>query len=170
MQGPYRTAFDRIDPTLFNPESQNGRMAALERIVRKASEQDLDAVLAIDKIAPVGHQRRELLTRRVGSGECLVYAHHGVVVGYVTLSTRSFFGRDFIELLVVAQDQRRKGVGRWLLREAVAQSTTPDVFTSTNQSNVAMRSLLADEKWTFSGQLEGIDEGDPELVFYHRRD
>ena len=29
-----------------------------------------------------------------------------------------------------------------------------------------MRSLLEDEAWSFSGQLTGLDEGDPELVFY----
>lgn len=144
-------------------------MTAVESVVRKASLNDLDAVLAIDDIAPVVHQHRDLLSRRVETGECLVYAEHGVIVGYVTLSTRSFFGRDFIELLAVAPDERRRGVGRTLLRGAVDQSTTPDVFISTNQSNFAMRSMLEKEEWTFSGQLEGIDEGDPELVFYLRR-
>jgi hypothetical protein len=29
-----------------------------------------------------------------------------------------------------------------------------------------MRSLLARGGWTFSGALTGIDEGDPELVFW----
>jgi ribosomal protein S18 acetylase RimI-like enzyme len=153
---------------IFETKSQNGGMSAVERVVRKASEEDLDAVLVIDNIAPVGHEHRELLTRRVETGECLVYAEHGVVAGYVTLGTRSFFGRDFIELLAVAPDERRRGVGRSLLRGAVDQSTTLDVFISTNRSNRPMRSLLEEEKWMFSGQLEGIDEGDPELVFYKR--
>jgi hypothetical protein len=40
------------------------------------------------------------------------------------------------------------------------------MFTSTNASNVAMRSLLEAEGWSFSGQLDGLDEGDPELVFF----
>ena len=29
-----------------------------------------------------------------------------------------------------------------------------------------MIGLLVKEGWQFSGQLEGIDEGDPELVYY----
>ena len=29
-----------------------------------------------------------------------------------------------------------------------------------------MRSLLLREQWLFSGELAGIDEDDPELVFY----
>jgi GNAT superfamily N-acetyltransferase len=143
-------------------------MAAIESVVRKASEEDLEPVLTIDQLAPVGHERRELLTRRVGTGECFVYEGQGVISGYVTVRPRSFFGRDFIELLAVAPDVRRKGVGSALLSRAVAQSTTPDVFISTNRSNLAMRSLLEKENWKFSGQLEGIDEGDPEFVFYKR--
>ncbi len=29
-----------------------------------------------------------------------------------------------------------------------------------------MRNLLRKAQWLFSGELVGIDEGDPELVFY----
>jgi hypothetical protein len=46
---------------------------------------------------------------------------------------------------------------------------TKQVFTSTNESNQPMRSLLQAERWSFSGELSGLDEGDPELVFYRDR-
>jgi len=42
------------------------------------------------------------------------------------------------------------------------------MFTSTNRSNLAMQSLLRREGWLFSGELDGLDEGDPELVFHRR--
>jgi hypothetical protein len=29
-----------------------------------------------------------------------------------------------------------------------------------------MRSLISKEGWQFSGELNGLDEGDPELVFH----
>ena len=61
---------------------------------------------------------------------------------------------------------RRAGTGRALLKAALSTAGTDQVFTSTNVSNRAMRSLLEDEAWSFSGQLTGLDEGDPELVFY----
>ena len=32
-----------------------------------------------------------------------------------------------------------------------------------------MRALLAAEDWSFSGGLGGLDESDPELVFYQNR-
>ena len=62
--------------------------------------------------------------------------------------------------------RRRSGIGRILLREAVATAGTAQVFTLTNASNCPMRALLAAEDWPFSGGLGGLDEGDPELVFY----
>ena len=40
------------------------------------------------------------------------------------------------------------------------------MFTSTNRSNLPMLNLLRKEQWLFSGELVGLDEGDPELVFY----
>ena len=80
-----------------------------------------------------------------------------------------FFGRDFIELLVVDPGRRRAGIGRNLLRAALAAACTEQVFTSTNTSNQPMRSLLQAEGWSFSGELNGLDEGDPELVFYRDR-
>jgi ribosomal protein S18 acetylase RimI-like enzyme len=84
------------------------------------------------------------------------------------MSSRGFFGRDFVELLVVAAPERRSGIASRLLHEALSQSLTRETFTSTNASNAAMIALLDKYNWTFSGQLEGIDEGDPEFVFYTR--
>lgn len=136
--------------------------------VRRANTDDLVSLLALDQLSPVGHERPELLKTRVQSGECLVFERGGQVVGYLILRTRGFFGRDFVELLVVTSMERRTGIASSLLREALAQSSTRETFTSTNKSNAAMIALLGKHNWTFSGQLDGIDEGDPECVFYTR--
>jgi hypothetical protein len=42
----------------------------------------------------------------------------------------------------------------------------PLVVTSTNESNTPMRELLRSEGWHLSGVLTGLDEGDPEQVFF----
>jgi ribosomal protein S18 acetylase RimI-like enzyme len=141
-------------------------MSENERIVRQATNDDLREVLRVDSAAPVGHERKELLKARVEGGECLVYECGGDVLGYLTWRPRSFFGRDFIELLAVDPHFRRRSVARDLVRSALDLASTSHVFTSTNRSNVAMRELLRKEDWRFSGELEGIDQGDPELVFY----
>jgi ribosomal protein S18 acetylase RimI-like enzyme len=145
---------------------QNRDVTGTEGTARRANRDDLHAVLALDREAPVAHERQALLTSRVESSEVIILENGELVRGYAVLRTRAFFGRDFVELLAVAVDQRRRGVGTLLLHHAVEMSSTPRVFTSTNQSNVAMIRLLEKAGWRPSGRLEGIDEGDPELVYF----
>jgi ribosomal protein S18 acetylase RimI-like enzyme len=107
----------------------------------------------------------------IAGGECLVnVGSSGEIDGVVITNVRSFFGRDFVKLLVVAAQHRRAGIGRALLQAATATTGTDVIFASTNESNTAMRALFEREDWTLSGTLTGIDEGDPELVFWRRRD
>jgi ribosomal protein S18 acetylase RimI-like enzyme len=134
--------------------------------IRAATTSDLEAVLKIAELTSSSTERESLLKLRVESGECLVSENQSRVVGFVTLARRSFFGRDFIELLAADPDYRRKGVGGALLRRSVNEATTSAIFVSANLSNHAMLNLLRKEQWQFSGELEGLDEGDPELVFY----
>lgn len=135
--------------------------------VRRAVPGDLAGIRGIDPLAAAGdHDRARLLERRVRSGEYIVLPGRGPVLGFAVVVPAHFFGRDFIELLAVAPARRRAGAGRALLRAALASAGTSQVFTSTNASNTAMRSLLSDEEWTLAGQIDGLDDGDPELVFF----
>jgi ribosomal protein S18 acetylase RimI-like enzyme len=145
-------------------------MATVHQLSRRAVTGDLPAILRIDHLAASGdRERAEFIQHCVGLGECRVYVTGEVVAGFVVVQPAHFFGRDFVELLIVDPARRRSGVGRILLREAVASAGTARVFTSTNASNRPMRALLASEDWSFSGGLGGLDEGDPELVFYQNR-
>jgi hypothetical protein len=141
-------------------------MAGVQGTVRRASSGDLDAVLEFDRAAPIGHERGQLLTARVISGEVILSERAGILSGYAVIRPRSFFGRDFVELLAVARSERRTGIGSLLLTEAADISSTARIFTSTNRSNIPMIRLLEKENWRFSGQLEGIDEGDPERIYF----
>ena len=137
--------------------------------IRRAVADDIDGILRTDhRAADVDASRADFLRRCLDLGECLVYLDHGAVAGFAIVKPAHFFGRDFIELLVVDPGRRRTGIGRNLLRAALAAADTEQVFTSTNTSNQPMRSLLQAEGWSFSGELYGLDEGDPELVFYNR--
>lgn len=138
--------------------------------VRPAIARDLDGILRCDPLAARGdRERAEFIWRALARGECHVHVSDGVVRGFVIVRPAHFFGRDFIELLAVGPSSRRRGTGRLLLRQALATARTSQVFTSTNVSNHAMRSLLRAEGWSFSGELRGLDEGDPELVFCQGR-
>jgi hypothetical protein len=122
--------------------------------------------MALHAGTPLSRDREAVFAPGVPWHELIVLDRGGNVPGYAVLRTQAFFGRDFIELVVVAVDERRRGIATLLLHHAVEMSSTRRVFTSTNRSNDAMIRLLDKTGWRVSGQLDGVDEGDPELVYY----
>jgi hypothetical protein len=81
------------------------------------------------------------------------------------VATRRFYGFPFVDLLVVAEAQRRHGVGSALMARCEADHDADRIFTSTNESNAPMRRLLEKAAWLASGRIDNLDPGDPELVF-----
>ena len=151
---------------------RSGTLAGVNSI-RPAAPEDLKPIAVLDSAFTPERRLhlRRLLTERAGNVLVAVDQDRpgSPVIGYVAVVASAFFGRDLVDLLVVDVEHRRHGVGTGLLAAAVGIALTGTVFTSTNESNVAMRSLLEREGWTFSGRLTGLDEDDPELVFYRRR-
>jgi ribosomal protein S18 acetylase RimI-like enzyme len=138
--------------------------------IRPAVADDLHRILRADHLAARGDRgRAEFLRHCLKLGQCQVHVVNGAVTGFVIVKPAHFFGRDFVELLMIDPAFRRSGIGRALLRQALSAAGTSQVFTSTNTSNHPMQSLLQAEDWSFSGELDGLDEGDPELVFYKTR-
>jgi GNAT superfamily N-acetyltransferase len=88
----------------------------------------------------------------------------GAVAGYALVS-RHFYGRTFVDLVVVAEAHRRRGVAGALMAAAEDDHDDDRLFTSTNESNSPMRTLLAGRGYQVSGLIENLDPGDPELVF-----
>ena len=75
--------------------------------------QELTFEQKLDQLATQADRgRAEYLRRRVRSGECLVHLVGGSVTGFAVLRPAHFFGRDFIDLLVVDAAHRRAGIGR----------------------------------------------------------
>ncbi len=131
--------------------------------LRDADERDLRE---LDRLARAGGDEQLALVREAVAGGCCLVAEDGRILGFATTAPRHLFGRDFVELLIVDEGHRRRGVGRTLLRAVVDRAGTPRVFSSTNESNTAMRSLFAADGWTLSGRLDGLDDGDPEIVYF----
>ena len=77
----------------------------------------------------------------------------------------TFFGHDFLELLVVTAEHRRQGVGAALVEAFVARARAAKVFTSTNASNAPMRALCERLGFVEAGTIDHLDEGDPEVVY-----
>jgi GNAT superfamily N-acetyltransferase len=114
--------------------------------LRLASPADLPAMAAIDPKFVNEPGRASAAVELVGLGESWVAEADGAVVGYALVS-RHFFARPFVDLLVVAEDQRRRGIGLALMTACEASHGDDRMFTSTNESNLPMRALLAGAGW-----------------------
>ncbi len=131
--------------------------------IRVATPSDTSGVLAIDHIS----ERSAEVAAAVERGRCLVAIRAGEIVGFCVAGT--FFGCDFLELLVVAPAQRRGGIATELVRAWEGIARTEKLFTSTNRSNEPMQALCRSLGYEPSGHIEHLDEGDPELVYYRPR-
>ena len=89
-------------------------------------------------------------------------------VGFVIV-TRHFYGFPFVDLLFVPETYRRGGVGRALMDRPERVHDRDRMFTSTNESNLPMRALLAQAGWRPAGVVNYLDPGDPELIFVKLR-
>ena len=135
--------------------------------VRRARPDDLAAVCAIDPRAADTPERAPFIERAITVGECTLATDAGAVVGYAVLD-RSFFEQPFVSLLIVAESQRRRGVGAELMRHIESTSPEDKLFTSTNESNAPMRALCDKLGFVRSGSIENLDDGDPEIVYFKR--
>jgi len=135
--------------------------AALD--IRKAITPDeIARAVTIDEALGL-NDRADYITSVAESGGLSVAALGGDVQAFCCLDHGYFFGKPFISLLIVSPDARRRGLGAGLLSHA--SSAYPEVWTSTNQSNAAMRKLLDKAGWRYCGELSGLDEGDPERFY-----
>jgi GNAT superfamily N-acetyltransferase len=132
--------------------------------VRLAATSDRRAIAVCDPRVGADLHRRELIDAAIAARHCWVVERGGAVAGYGVLTT-NFFGRDFVELVHVAQAERRKGVGEAILETIERARRADRLFTSTNESNAAMRALLAKRRYEPSGTILNLDPADPELVF-----
>lgn len=132
--------------------------------IRLALPADEGGVAAVDRAVIGSDERRGELRGYIGQGMCILCEIGGAVAGYAVLS-HHFFHNGFIELLIVHPDFRRRGIGTALLRGCRELCRTEKLFTSTNQSNLPMRSLLRREGYLYCGSIDHLDEGDPERVY-----
>jgi ribosomal protein S18 acetylase RimI-like enzyme len=134
------------------------RLLEIDREVRSGADQPAHAAQWLDP-DPAAYLRDW-----VARGECFVATVGGEVAGFAILHYH-FFHSGMIDLVIVRKSQRRLGAGRELVRHLASRCTSPKVWISTNLSNTPMQALIAAEGFRMCGFIEGLDEGDPELVF-----
>lgn len=137
--------------------------------IRSAGRGDIPALVSIDPLSLTDIDRRQSIARWAAAGQCFVAIRADQPVGYVA-HTNGFFHQPFIEMLIVTEASRRSGVGLALVQHCIEQTPKElKLWSSTNASNGPMRALLGKAGFVQSGSIEGLDEGDPELVFLLKR-
>ncbi len=143
------------------------RTMDLHSTPRLAQPEDVDALIALDAIARHAPQRRSFIAQAIASRQCWVAADAhdaSLLTGYGVLND-AFYDHPFIALVVVRESARRRGIAGAIMRTLEAQCRGSKLFTSTNASNAPMQGLLSKLGFIRSGQIDNLDEGDPELIF-----
>jgi GNAT superfamily N-acetyltransferase len=133
--------------------------------IRDATPADRDLVIAFDHLAGSGPARIQFIDRVLRSATCLVAERQDRVIAYAALEY-TFYDDGFVSMVYVAEPERHRGVGRTLMEALAARCKTPELFTSTNESNEPMRELLTLLGYVPSGVIHNLDPGDPELVYF----
>jgi ribosomal protein S18 acetylase RimI-like enzyme len=135
--------------------------------IRQAQEDDVSAICSIDHIEQAEEERRQFIRKSVREGIAFVAHSDSEIVGYAVIE-HSFFSRGFIAMLMVGLNRRRSGIGSALVGHVEGLCESDRIFTSTNESNTSMQSLLKKLGYKRSGMVDDLDPGDPEL-FYSRQ-
>lgn len=129
---------------------------------RLATMVDIAKIYQIDSLGT--KKRREEIELWVEQKTCFVLEGNDKILAYGVIN-QQFFAHGFIELLMVNHQYRRQGLGLSLINLLKKQSKTQKVFTSTNQSNIATQQLLLKAGFIPSGNIENLDDNDPELIY-----
>lgn len=132
---------------------------------RPATDSDFEDIAGIDAIAGVDADRRAQISHAIVESGCWVAGRDDPTEGFLALSRRHFFGRDFVSLVVVTANARRRGLASALFEVAENSATTRQLFTSTNQSNRPMQALLRARGYQKAGVVDHLDRDDPEVFF-----
>ena len=135
--------------------------------IRDATVSDVAAMYAVDPVAAREELRRQHIREWVNARQAIVALIDEVVVGYAVLEY-TFFSSGFISMLMVDRACRRQGIATAIVKHLEEACATNKLFTSTNESNKPMQSLMHSMLYEPSGTVYNLDEGDPELFYVKR--
>ena len=137
--------------------------------IRLAKQEDIKEIIKFDHLAKIQKSRRDSIKRSVLNKRCYVVVSKEKPIGYTVLEYDFWaYGGGFISMLCVKEDFRRRGIGSELVKHVEGKCKTEKLFTSTNQSNQPMQSLLKRLEYERSGITYNLDPGDPGLIYFKK--
>lgn len=129
-------------------------------IVRAATLADYRTIVDYDDF--IGDRRIDLQ-----SGEITVADRNGQsAIAYCRIAPQQFLGWPLLAVLCVKDQHRRHGVGLKLLETSIADTRWIRLYTTTEDSNRAMRALLDRVDATCIGHADQLNvDGERELLF-----
>lgn len=137
-------------------------------VIEIARLDDLQYLADIDSLVIGSHERKSYIENSIKQSQCVSVRHNDALVGFAIIDT-SFFGQNFISLVIVHPHYRRIGIAGGLIRY-IMNNVSGKLFTSTNQSNEAMQKVAESLGFVRSGIIQNLDENDPELIYYYQVD
>jgi len=141
-----------------------------DAVVRQVERADLLAVVRIERACFSDPWPYDAFERLIDEPAFLVADRDGEVVGYVVADVTPNHGRDIghVKDLAVRPDARGAGIGRTLLRSALARvhaAGAAVVRLEVRESNEVARSLYADEGFEPIRRVQGYyRDGEDALV------
>lgn len=136
----------------------------MDTLFRPATADDVASLCALDTVTPTDPLRVEQIATWVADGAAHIVECNGAVAGYGVI-THDFFHAGMIEMVMIAQPFRRQGLGIGLVHHLTTLCRSKTLWSSTNQSNSRMQTLLEGAGFIRSGLIEGLDPGDPEVIY-----
>jgi ribosomal protein S18 acetylase RimI-like enzyme len=134
-------------------------------MIRKATTEDLEIVTDIDAAALGSDRRKRYLRSAIKTGKCHVIEHQNIIKGFIVFNY-TFYGYGFVTLIGVAPEYQRQGIGTELMLFAASICTSKKIFTSTKDSNKAMKMLCIKLDYERSGEIENLyAQGNTEVVY-----
>lgn len=135
--------------------------------IRRGRPDDIPACanLAVEVIDP--RRGGPLLKAALDRQQLLVASDAGDVVGFLVYLS-DWFNCTLVSLVVVKPDRRRKGIARSLYRAVEAESRSPRLFSSTDETNAVSIQMHSALGFAPSGYIDNLPQGYRELLFYKR--
>jgi ribosomal protein S18 acetylase RimI-like enzyme len=134
-------------------------------VITQPNEADLPS---ISKLAwpeqSVASRKQIRLRNWFDAGSLIIARLEEKVIAFAVVDT-SFFDNAFIRWIYVDESHRRLGIAKGMVSALMERSATAKLFTSTPESNYAMRLLLDGLGWENVGSVRGIEESDPALFY-----